>query len=350
MRRKSKKITCKGLEIGGDAPISIQSMTNTDTRNVAATVNQIKELEVAGCQLVRVAVPDFEAAYAISDIKKNIKIPLAADIHFDYRLAIESIERGADKIRINPGNIGGSERVEKIIKKAKSYKIPIRIGVNSGSLEKDIVSKYGGVTAEGLAKSALKQVEIIENMGFEDIVVSLKSSNVKMNYEAHKYIADKIEYPIHIGITESGTRASGKIKSAVGIGALLLEGIGDTVRVSLTGDPTEEIYAAKEILKAAGVISGGINIISCPTCGRCKADLEHIVLKMEERLKGINTDITIAIMGCEVNGPGEAKEADVGIACGKSKILLFKKGEIIETLQEKDVEEALLRQVLAFEK
>lgn len=348
MRRESKKIICGGLAIGGDAPIVIQSMTNTDTRDILKTVEQIKRLEDAGCQLVRVAVPDMEAASAVSEIKNSIQIPLVADIHFDYRLAVAAIEKGADKIRINPGNIGSRERIEKIVNTAKAYEVPIRIGVNSGSLEKEKIYVHGGVTAEGLVESALDQIKIIEDMNFCHLVVSLKSSSVKMNYQAHKLIANKMKYPLHIGITESGTVNNGKVKSAVGIGALLLEGIGDTIRVSLTGDPVQEILAAKEILKAAEVLDKGINIISCPTCGRCSVDLERIVLRVEKKLKGIEKNLTIAVMGCEVNGPGEAKEADIGIACGKNKILLFKKGEIISSISEDEAETVLMREINSF--
>lgn len=349
MRRESKKIVCGGLEIGGDAPISIQSMTNTDTRDILKTVEQIKRLEEAGCQLARVAVPNMEAATAVSEIKKRIQIPLAADIHFDYRLAIAAIENGADKIRINPGNIGSTDRVEKIVQTAKAYEVPIRIGVNSGSLEKEKIHTYGSVTAKGLVESALDQIRMIEDMDYNRLVVSLKSSSVQMNYQAHKLIANKMKYPLHIGITESGTANKGKIKSAVGIGALLLEGIGDTVRVSLTGDPVQEILAAKEILKAAELLDEGINIISCPTCGRCSVDLEQIVSRVEKKLVGIEKNLTIAIMGCEVNGPGEAKEADFGIACGKSKILLFKKGEIITSVLEDEIEAVLMQEINSLE-
>ncbi|NLK73157.1 MAG: (E)-4-hydroxy-3-methylbut-2-enyl-diphosphate synthase, partial [Clostridiales bacterium] len=258
---------------------------------------------------------------------------------------IQAIENGADKIRINPGNIGDIERIEKVVKKAKEYEIPIRIGVNSGSLEKEIIRKYNGVTPEGLAESAVNQVEVFEKMDFENIIISLKSSNVKMNYDAHKLIADKVIYPLHIGITESGTKNSGKIKSAIGIGALLLEGIGDTIRVSLTGDPVEEIYVAKEILRAAGVRKGGIDIVACPTCGRCSVNLEEIAAKIEDAVKILNKDMTIAIMGCEVNGPGEAKEADLGIAFGKDKALLFKKGQIVASLRKEEAEETLIREI-----
>jgi (E)-4-hydroxy-3-methylbut-2-enyl-diphosphate synthase len=348
MRRKSKKVICGDLEIGGNAPISIQSMTNTDTRNVNETIEQIKRLESAGCHLVRVAVPDLEAAEAISKIKKRVSIPVAADIHFDFRLAIKAMECGVDKIRINPGNIGDSRRVEQIIEKAKKRQVPIRIGINSGSLEKEIINKYKGVTSEGLVESALKNIQLVENMGFSDIVVSIKSSGVVMNYKAHKLIANKMAYPLHIGITESGSKNSGLLKSAVGIGALLLEGIGDTVRVSLTGDPVQEIYAAKEILKATEIIQEGINVISCPTCGRCCVDLERISSRIEAQIKDINKNMTVAIMGCEVNGPGEAREADIGIAYGKNKVLLFKGGEIVATLKKDEAEEALIKEVLNF--
>lgn len=344
-KRISNKIICGDVEIGGGAPISIQSMTNTDTRDVKATVRQIKELEEAGCQIIRLAVPDMEAAEAVKKIKKEAKIPVVADIHFDYRLALETINNGADKIRINPGNIGSRERVEAVIKKAKERKIPVRIGVNSGSLEKDIVERYGGVSAEGLVESALRNINELEKMGFFDIVVSLKASSVKLNYDAHLLIAEKMPYPLHIGITESGTINSGKVKSAVGIGSLLLAGIGDTMRVSLTGNPVNEIYFAKEILKAAEINKSGINIISCPTCGRCGVPLDTIAGRIEDKVKNINKDLTIAIMGCEVNGPGEAKEADIGIACGKGKALLFKKGNIEKTLKIEEIEEELIKEI-----
>lgn len=349
--RKSKEIICGGLKIGGGAPLSIQSMTNTDTRDIEATVAQIIELEKAGCQIIRVAIVDETAAQAIKEIKKRINIPIVADIHFDYRLAIASIEMGADKIRINPGNIGGLDRVKAVVDKAKEYHIPIRIGVNSGSLHKDLLQKYKGVCAEALVESALREIELVENMGYENLVISLKSSSVKMNYDAHKIISDKMNYPLHIGITESGTIGSGKIKSAVGIGALLLEGIGDTLRVSLTGNPVEEIYAAIEILKAAEIRKEGINIISCPTCGRTHGQLEKLALSIENQLKGldIKNPITVAIMGCEVNGPGEAKEADIGIACGKNKILLFKKGEIVGSLNEENVGQWIIEEVMKYQ-
>lgn len=325
--------------IGGGAAMTIQSMTNTDTRNIKATVEQIARLEDAGCQIVRCAVPDLEAAEAIGQIKKKIRIPLVADIHFDYRLAIKAIEQGADKIRINPGNIGDDKRIEAVLKAAKDRGIPIRIGVNSGSLEKSILNKHGGVTAEALAESAVNMVKTVEQMDFNNIVVSLKASDVRLNYDAHIIFSRASRYPLHIGITESGTVNTGKIKSAAGIGALILAGIGDTMRVSLTGDPVEEIYFAKEILSITGLRNQGIDLISCPTCGRTEVDLAAITAKVEERIevykkKRLSSGakpIKIAVMGCEVNGPGEAAGADMGIAFGKSRAAVFKDGQIIGT-------------------
>jgi (E)-4-hydroxy-3-methylbut-2-enyl-diphosphate synthase len=348
MRRNSRKIRCGNLFIGGDADITIQSMTNTDTRDVAATVSQIMRLKEAGCNIIRCAIVDFEAIEALKDIRRVVDMPIVADIHFDYRLAIEAIKNGADKIRINPGNIGDSEKVKKIIKIAKERSIPIRIGVNSGSLEKDILLKFGGVTAEGLVESALRNMALIEDMGFEDIVVSLKSSNVKLNYDAHQIIAKQMNYPIHIGVTEAGGIERGKLKSAIGIGSLLLGGIGDTIRVSLTGDPVNEVLYAKDLLRACEIRNDGINIISCPTCGRCNMDLLAILEQVEDLVKGIESEkrINIAIMGCEVNGPGEAKEADLGIACGKNKALLFKNGEIIKTLEATESNSCLKEEII----
>ncbi|MEI8215674.1 MAG: flavodoxin-dependent (E)-4-hydroxy-3-methylbut-2-enyl-diphosphate synthase [Eubacteriales bacterium] len=347
MRRNSKKIRCGSLYIGGDAEISIQSMTNTDTRDVAATVSQIMRLKEAGCQIIRCAIVDFEAIEALKDIRRVVDMPIVADIHFDYRLAIEAIKNGADKIRINPGNIGDSDKVKKIIKLAKERSIPIRIGVNSGSLEKDILTQFGGVTAEGLVLSAMRNISMIEEMGFNDIVVSLKSSNVKLNYDAHQIIADKMNYPIHIGITEAGGLVSGKIKSSIGIGSLLLGGIGDTIRVSLTGDPVNEVIYAKEILRACEIRKDGINIIACPTCGRSNMDLDEILQEVEDIVKDIKSEkrINIAIMGCEVNGPGEAREADIGIACGKGKALLFKSGEIVKPLERDEIKKCLIEEI-----
>lgn len=347
MERKTHKVLCGKVEIGGGAPITIQSMTNTDTRDVGATVSQIFKLEEAGCQIVRCAVPDFEAVEALKDIKKVINLPLVADIHFDHRLAIEAMKNGADKIRINPGNIGDKDKVRKIVQAAKERNVPIRIGVNSGSLEKDILAKYGGITAEGLVESALRNIRDIEDMGFENIVVSLKSSHVRLNYDAHVLIADQIKYPLHIGITEAGTIDRGKVKSAAGIGSLLLAGIGDTIRVSFTGDPVSEVLFAKEILKAIGLRDEGINLISCPTCGRCRVDLVGFVNTIESKIDTIKIQkpFTAAIMGCEVNGPGEAKEADIGIAFGKGKAIIFKGGALMRTVPVFSAEKEFLREI-----
>ncbi len=352
--RKSKKIICGGIEIGGDAPISIQSMTNTDTRDVKKTISQIKRLIEAGCDIVRCAIPDMQAAEAFREIKKNIEVPLVADIHFDYRLAIAAIKNGADKVRINPGNIGDKERIKAVVDVAKEYQIPIRVGVNSGSLEKDILKKYKGVTAEGLVESTIRNVNLIEEMGFHDIIVSMKASDIKLNYDAHMLISSKISYPLHIGITEAGTsEGGGKIKSCIGIGSLLLSGIGDTMRVSLTGDPVNEVYFAKEILKALNLRKGTINLVSCPTCGRCRVNLSKITTELERELKIIEKQreekgldsITVAAMGCEVNGPGEAKEADIGVACGNGKGLIFKKGEVIDTVNETEIVKELIKYI-----
>lgn len=353
----TKKVYCGNVAIGGGAPVSIQSMTNTDTRNVSATVDQISRLQEAGCQIVRLAVPDLEAAEAFGRIKKAAKVPLVADIHFDYRLALESIRQGADKIRINPGNIGDRDRVLQVVRAAAERQIPIRIGVNSGSLEKDLLEKYQGVSAQGLADSALRNVRMVEEMGFDDIVVSLKASNVRLNQDAHQLVAASTDHPLHIGITESGTVTSGRIKSAIGIGALLLAGIGDTMRVSLTGDPVSEVLLAKEILQVVGLRGSGINLVSCPTCGRTQVDLEKIAREVEEKSKRIALDreekglpsLTVAVMGCAVNGPGEARSADVGVACGTGKGVLFKRGEIIKTVSEEDIVAELLKAVEHYE-
>lgn len=353
----TKKVYCGDVAIGGGAPISIQSMTNTDTRNVSATLDQISRLQEAGCQIVRLAVPDLEAAEAFGRIKKAAKVPLVADIHFDYRLALESIRQGADKIRINPGNIGDRDRVLQVVRAAAERQIPIRIGVNSGSLEKDLLEKYQGVSAQGLADSALRNVRMVEEMGFDDIVISLKASNVRLNQDAHQLVAASTDHPLHIGITESGTVTSGRIKSAIGIGALLLAGIGDTMRVSLTGDPVSEVLLAKEILQVVGLRGSGINLVSCPTCGRTQVDLEKIAREVEEKSKRIALDreekglpsLTVAVMGCAVNGPGEARSADVGVACGTGKGVLFKRGEIIKTVSEEDIVSELLKAVEHYE-
>lgn len=332
-RRESRRILCGGVPVGGGAPISIQSMTTTQTEDVDATVEQIKALTDAGCQIVRVAIPNLEAAKSVAKIKERIDLPLVGDIHFDYRLAIAAIEAGVDKIRINPGNIGGKDKLEAVVKAAKAYKIPIRVGVNSGSLEKDIREKYAGVTPEGLAESALSHVKMLEDFDFEDIVISIKASDAMLNYDAHRILAQETDYPFHIGITESGSINTGKVKSAAGLGALLLSGIGDTMRVSLTGDPVREVHFAKEILKACGIRRNGVNLISCPTCGRCSVNLEPYVLEVEERLSGVENNLTVAIMGCEVNGPGEAREADFGMAFGKGRAAVFKKGVIVKTVE-----------------
>jgi len=346
----SRQVSCGGVAIGGGAPISIQSMTNTDTRDVSETVRQIERLTDAGCDIVRCAIPDMEAADAFGKIKKLVKVPLVADIHFDYRLAVSAIKNGADKVRINPGNIGSRERVKAVVDAAKERQIPIRIGVNSGSLEKEILEKYQGVTAEGLAESAMKNIKLIEDMDFSDIVLSLKSSDVRLNYQAHKLVFEKMNYPLHIGITEAGTTESGKAKSAIGIGSLLLSGIGDTIRVSLTGDPVNEVFFAAEILKALDLKSSSIQFISCPTCGRCGVDLAKITADVETALKPVEDrmrqnnipSFSVAVMGCEVNGPGEARGADFGVACGKGKGLIFKNGEIVKTVPEEDIAKELI--------
>lgn len=344
-RKKTRKLRVGNIYIGGDAPISIQSMTNTKTSDVEATVKQIKALEEAGCEIVRVAVPDMAAAEAISEIKKQISIPLVADIHFNYELALKSMENGVDKIRINPGNIGSKEKVLKVVSMAKEKGVPIRIGVNSGSLEKDILNKYGHVTAEGLAESALGHVRILEELDFHDIVISIKSTDVPMAFEAYRLISKKTDYPLHIGITEAGTVYRGTIKSAVGIGAMLLSGIGDTIRVSLTGDPVEEIKAAKEILRACGLYNKGVQFISCPTCGRTQIDLISIAEKVEKALENCEKPIKVAVMGCVVNGPGEAREADIGIAGGRDSAVIFRKGEILRKVPEGEIVEALLDEI-----
>lgn len=334
-RDNTKVIHIGDRVIGGGNDILIQSMTNTRTEDVEATVSQIQRLEEAGCEIIRCTVPTFEAAEAIGKIKKQIHIPLVADIHFDYRMAIAAIENGADKIRINPGNIGSADRVKAVVDKAKEYGIPIRVGVNSGSLEKNLVEKYHGVTAEGIVESALGKVKMLEDMDFDDIVISIKSSDVMMCAKAHELIAGKTQYPLHVGITEAGTLFSGNIKSAVGLGIILSKGIGDTVRVSLTGDPVEEIKSAKLILRTLGLRKGGIEVVSCPTCGRTKIDLIHLANEVETMAASYdNLNIKVAVMGCVVNGPGEAKEADIGIAGGNGEGLLIKKGEIIRKVPE----------------
>lgn len=333
-RDKTKAVNIGDRVIGGGNPVLIQSMTNTKTEDILGTVAQIKGLTAAGCDIVRCTVPTMEAAKALKEIKKEIAIPLVADIHFDYEMAIAAIENGADKIRINPGNIGSREKIKAVVDTAKERGIPIRVGVNSGSLEKELVEKYHGVTAEGIVESALDKVKIIEDLGYDNLVISIKSSDVMMCAKAHTLIADKTEYPLHVGITEAGTLYSGNIKSAVGLGMILSQGIGDTIRVSLTGNPLEEIKSAKLILKTLGLRSGGIEVVSCPTCGRTQIDLISLANQVENLAEEFPLDIKVAVMGCVVNGPGEAKEADIGIAGGKGEGLLIKKGEIIKKVPE----------------
>ena len=325
------------VEIGGGSPIKIQSMTNTRTEDVDATVAQILRLEDAGCEIIRCTVPSLEAAQALAQIKKQIHIPLVADIHFDYKMAIAAIENGVDKIRINPGNIGGPERVRAVVDAAKERNIPIRVGVNSGSLEKELVEKYGGVTAEGIVESALDKVRMIEEQGYRNLVISIKSSDVLMCVKAHELLADQTRYPLHVGITEAGTVLSGSIKSSIGLGLILSQGIGNTIRVSLTGDPVEEIRAAKLILRTLGLRKGGIEVVSCPTCGRTKIDLIGLASRVEKLVEDYPLDIKVAVMGCAVNGPGEAREADIGIAGGQGEGLLIKKGEIVRKVPEEQL-------------
>lgn len=349
-RENTKVIQIGNRVIGGGNPVLIQSMCNTKTENVEATVAQILKLEAAGCEIIRVAVPTMEAAAAIREIKKQIHIPLVADIHFDYRLAIAAMESGADKIRINPGNIGSDDRVQAVVETAKKYGVPIRVGVNSGSLEKELLEKYGGVTAEALVESALKQVALIEQFGYDNIVVSIKSSDVMMCVKAHELIANACRYPLHVGITESGTLLSGNIKSSVGLGIILHAGIGDTIRVSLTGDPVEEIKSAKLILKTLKMRKGGIEVVSCPTCGRTQIDLIGLANQVENMVADIDLDIKVAVMGCVVNGPGEAREADIGIAGGIGEGLLIKKGEILKKVPESELLQTLRDELLKMKK
>ena len=340
-RKITKEVHIGNKVIGGNNPILIQSMTNTKTENVEATVEQINRLEQAGCDIIRCAVPTMEAANALAEIKKQIDIPLVADIHFDYKLAIAAMENGADKIRINPGNIGSADRVKAVIDVAQERNIPIRVGVNSGSLEKDLVEKYHGVTAEGIVESALDKVKLIEDMGYDNLVISIKSSDVMMCVKAHELISKQTDYPLHVGITESGTIISGNIKSSIGLGLILGQGIGDTIRVSLTGDPLEEIKSAKLILKTLGLRKGGIEIVSCPTCGRTQIDLIGLANKVENLVTSYPLDIKVAVMGCVVNGPGEAKEADLGVAGGKGEGLIIKHGEVFKKVPEDELLAAL---------
>ncbi len=348
-REHTKVIDIGGVKIGGGNPVAIQSMTNTRTEDVKATVAQILALEEAGCEIIRVAVPTMEAAEAIREIKRQIHIPLVADIHFDHRLAIEAMKQGVDKIRINPGNIGSIERVRAVVDVARERQLPIRVGVNSGSLEKEIIVKYGHVTAEGLVESALDKVRLIEEMDYDNLVISIKSSDVMMCVRAHELIAQKTSYPLHVGITESGSITSGNIKSSIGLGIILHQGIGDTIRVSLTDQPVEEIHSAKLILKTLGLRKGGIEVVSCPTCGRTRIDLISLAKQVEEMVKAYPYDIKVAVMGCAVNGPGEAREADLGIAGGNGEGVIIRKGEIIRKVPESALLAELKKELDAYE-
>lgn len=351
MERKDTKVVKIGDRIiGGKNPILIQSMTNTKTEDVKATVEQINRLAAAGCDIIRCAVPTMEAAEALTEIKKQIAIPLVTDIHFDYRLAIAAMEHGADKIRINPGNIGSKERVQAVVDVAKERNIPIRVGVNSGSLEKDLVEKYHGVTAEGIVESALDKVHLIEDMGYDNLVISIKSSDVMMCVKAHELIAEQTNHPLHVGITEAGTIISGNIKSSIGLGLILNQGIGDTIRVSLTGDPLEEIKSAKLILRTLGLRKGGIEVVSCPTCGRTRINLIELANQVEDMVADIPLDIKVAVMGCVVNGPGEAKEADIGIAGGVGEGLIIKHGQIDRKVPENQLLSELRKELLNWNK
>ena len=349
-RRKTRQIRIGSVKIGGNAPISVQSMTKTDTRDVRKTIRQIRLLEEAGCEIIRVAVVDEEAARAISRIKKKIGIPLIADIHFHPRLALMAMESGADGLRINPGNIGGRDRLKPIVEEARNRSLPIRIGVNSGSLEKDLLKKFGGATPEAMVSSALRTIDWMEALDFQLIKISLKASDVLRTVEAYRLFSKKSDYPLHLGITEAGKGSGAIVKSAIGIGLLLSEGIGDTLRVSLTADPVEEVRAGYAILRALDIRKRGVDIISCPTCGRCEIDLTHLVERVERNVQKIATPLTIAIMGCVVNGPGEAKEADIGIAGGKGAGVLFKKGKVVRKLREKDFVPVLLSEIQAMAK
>lgn len=344
-RVKTKQIKIGNTYIGGDAPITVQSMTNTDTRNAQKTIGQIRELEEAGCHIIRCAVLDINACDSLKEIIKCISIPLVADIHFDYRLALKSIENGVSALRINPGNIGGIEKVREVAKAAKDKNIPIRIGVNSGSLRKDTLEKYGKVCPEALVESALQHVRILESVNFDDIVISIKSSNVRQMIESYRMISKEVNYPLHLGVTEAGTIWRGTIKSSIGIGTLLADGIGDTIRVSLTGNPVEEVKVGREILKSIGYLNEGIEFISCPTCGRTQIDLIRIAEEVEKRLVNYNKNIKVAVMGCVVNGPGEAREADIGIAGGNGEGLIFRKGEIVKRVKEEKLVDELIEQI-----
>jgi len=345
IRRKTRSVKVGNLEIGRNAPISVQSMTNTDTKNISDTVAQIKRMEKEGCELVRVAIPDLESCYSLPLIKKEINIPLVADIHYDYKLALKSIECGVDGLRINPGNIGNDEKIKLVINSAKKMNLPIRFGINSGSLDKNILKKYKKVTSQALVESAVNVIKILDELNYHNVIFSIKSTNIINTIEANSIFSSKYDYPLHLGITEAGPPFQGIIKSSVGIGALLLQGIGDTIRVSLTGDPIEEIKVGYEILKALHLRQRGPDIISCPTCGRCKVDLSKIVAKVEKQICHIDKPLTIAVMGCMVNGPGEAREADIGVAFDKEKGVLFKKGKIIAKSSDKIIIRRLLEEI-----
>lgn len=348
-RRKSRKVYVGGVPVGGDAPITVQTMTKTKTSDIEATLKQIKEAEEAGCDIIRVTVNDKEAAEAMKEIVRNSNIPIVADIHFNHIFALKAIEAGVAKVRINPGNIGSEDRIKEVLTKAKERKIPIRIGVNSGSLEEDILEKHGFPTAEALYESAMKHVKICERHGFEDIVISVKSTDVRLMIEAYRMIAERTDYPLHLGVTEAGTTRVGTIKSAVGIGTLLAEGIGDTIRVSLTDDPVKEVEVGKEILRSLGLATRNVEIIACPTCGRLEVDLFTITNKLEAAVKDIKKPVKVALLGCVVNGPGEASEADIGIAAGKGVAILYRKGEIVRRIKEEEIVEVLLEEIKNFQ-
>lgn len=345
MLKKTRKIYYGNVPVGGGSPITVQSMTNTDTRDAQKTIIQIKELEKAGCDIIRVAVPDMEAAAVIKEIKKNINIPLIADIHFDYKLALESVKNGVDGLRINPGNIGSKDRVKEVIKACKDKKIPIRIGVNSGSINKIYLEKYGGVNVNSMVESALEHINILRDMDYNDMVISLKATDIHLTVNSYKRISELVDYPMHIGITEAGTQWTGTIKSSIGIGSILMMGIGDTIRVSLTDDPVEEVRVGKQILRSLGILKDKIEIISCPTCGRTQIDLISLANEVEKRVENINKPIKVAIMGCVVNGPGEAREADLGIAGGNGNGLIFKKGEIFKKVNEDQLIDELIKEI-----
>jgi len=347
-RRKTRQIELGTLKVGGDAPVTVQSMTKTDTRNVEATLLQIWALEAAGCDIVRCAVPVKEAAEKLGEIKRQIRIPLVADIHFNYRLALIALDQGVDGLRLNPGNIGGKQIVMEVVAAAKERKIPIRIGVNGGSLEKDLLATYGGPTAQGIVESALRHIRILEDCNYPEMKVSLKASDPAMMIEAYRLLADQVEYPFHLGVTEAGTPGVGTIKSAVGIGTLLAEGIGDTIRVSLSADPTEEVQVGIDILKALGLRQGGLTFVSCPSCGRADVDLVALAKACEDKLRGLNEEIHVAVMGCEVNGPGEARAADIGVAGGKGIGLIFRKGEVVRKVPEAQIVDAMWEEVESF--